>query len=126
MAKREWSEIKSCTAPRCQHQFVEGEERHFVKMLCIIRLPGGPKLAFWGGVLCEDCLGRVKKLVSGCRHDFGAGEQIGQLFIDELDIKKEPFVNFCGSCFSKILPELGKFLLPWKDFMTMLRFFSQS
>ena len=84
-----------------------------------------PKLAFWGGVLCESCLGQVKEIASRCRHDFSAGGQIGQLFIDELDIRKDPFANFCNSCFSRFLPKLGKFLWPWNDFVTMLRFFDQ-
>ena len=91
-------------------------------MLCITRRAGITRLAFWGGVLCENCLKEVKKLVSECRHDFSSGGQIGQLFIDELDIEKDPFINICASCFSKLLPELGRFLLPWKDFVTILQF----
>ena len=126
MAKREWSGVEICTVPHCQHRFTSNEDSHFVKIVCITRQTKLPRLAFFGGVLCKNCFERVKKLISECRHDFSISRQIGQIFIDELDITKNPFANFCDSCFKKNLPELSKFLLPWDDFLKVIAFFDEN
>ena len=118
----EWSEVKICTVLNCQHNIRENEKFHFVKALCVTERRGTAALAFWGGVVCEKCFGEIQKRLPNCQHNWGLGEQIGQIFFDKTSLKEDPFASFCNSCFTKMLPELLKYLLPWNDFVTVALF----